>query len=95
MIIGFTSAFLDKNTVYTRDSQDQWIIEEPIVYKGRIWVLRMRKIDLETYEPTDTIREFGTDDFLDGSGFGGGPLFRPDWWLKVQNGAIYSNYNFT
>jgi hypothetical protein len=95
MIIGWYSRMLEPESVYVSHkghgaTEDYWIVVKALTHPSiGLYGVEMRKIDILTWELTVTTKEFSKYDFLDGSGFGGGPYLIPDFFLKVQHGAIY------
>jgi hypothetical protein len=95
MIIGYNSAILKLEAVYaTRKGygakEDYYTINKVLTHPSiGIYGAEMCKIDITTWELTNITCEFSKHDFMEGSGFGGGPYLVPDFFLKIQNGAVY------
>lgn len=90
MIIGYSSATVFPKALYqaTGMKYDYYIIQKVQRY-DRYWAI-FDMIPIKDWVPQwDNKITVDQQYFLDGSGFGGGPCFIPDYWYEHDNGSIY------
>lgn len=95
LITGFQShllcpAFLYFSVKERSLDEEYWAIEEALSHPSfGVHHVRMRKVNSKKWILTDESMSFHKDDFLDGSGFGGGSRFNKSLIYGIENNAIY------
>ena len=94
MLISHAIATIDSKALYVTHkghgaNEEYWAVDEILQHRGVVWGVKMRKVDETSWQTIDKTHEFSKDHFLPGSGFGGKPYLESDYWLKIENNAIY------